>query len=216
MHSRLWTVILAAGASRRMGRPKALLPLGKKTFLTAIAGRYRRLGLPVAVVVGSELGQRLPAELSWTRSVVNPRVEDGPLSSLRRGLEVLPPDAPAVIVHPVDHPLVRPATLRSLLEMHLRHPEAILVPEFRGEPGHPTLFPRTVFAELREAPLESGARWVVERKPERVVRVPVQDPGVLRNIDTWELYRRWVPGTCSGAGPDAAAGDEPPDPCRHD
>ncbi len=192
MPSRVWAMILAAGASRRMGRPKALLALGEKTFLVAIADNYRRLGLPVVVVFGPDLEGRLPVEIASTRTALNRRPDDGPLSSLRLGLELLPETASAAIVHPVDHPLVSVVTIRRLLEGHRQRPAAILVPEFGGETGHPTLFPRHVFAELRDGPLEGGARRVVEARPERVLRVQVDDPGILRNIDTPELYERWV------------------------
>lgn len=201
MQFQVWTLILAAGASRRMGRPKALLALGNKTFLVAIAEHYRRLGLPVVVVFGPDLEKRLPNEIAWTRTVLNPHVDAGPLSSLRLGLELLPETASAAIVHPVDHPLVSSATIGLLLEGHRQRPAHILVPEFGGEAGHPTLFPRQVFAELREGPLEGGARRVVEARPERVFRVQVDDPGILRNIDTPELYERWVAAPRGGADP---------------
>jgi molybdenum cofactor cytidylyltransferase len=187
-----------------MGQPKALLDCDAAScFLERILGQYAALAVPSVVVLGAHR-ERIQARvnLASVRRVFNPRIEDGPLSSLRRGLREVPEECSGVIVHPVDHPLVALSTLQVLITEHSGsgvEESSILVPESAGQPGHPTLFPAWAFVSLREGPLEAGARWVLERWPDRVRRVPVDDPGVLRNIDSPEDYQAWVsPGDREG------------------
>jgi molybdenum cofactor cytidylyltransferase len=111
------------------------------------------------------------------------------LSSVWRGLDAAEAeDADAVLLHPVDHPLVRPATVDRVIEA-LSPSVAIVVPTWEGRRGHPGAFHRSVFAELRAAPPESGARAVLAVDPGRVVHVP-GDPGCVTGIDTPADYER--------------------------
>lgn len=193
--SHVTAVILAAGRSTRMGSPKALLPLGKTTFLGRLMTAYGQLGLPLRVVLGPDwraITARQSVVEEWL--LVNREPERGPLSSLLIALDHLPSDADAVMLHPVDHPLVDLRTIEDLLVLHEQHPERIVLPTCRGRNGHPTLFPSSVFEELRNAPLEEGARSVVLADRDRLARLETRDEGVLRNIDTPDDYSRWVEG----------------------
>lgn len=197
--SSIEAVILAAGQSMRMGSPKALLPLGATTFLGRLIAEYQRLALPLWVVLGRgwqaiEKDQPVPAG----SLLVNPEPEKGPLSSFRIALARLDPEASGVMLHPVDHPLVRRSTIEALVRLHDDEPEQILVPSIHGRGGHPTLFPARVFDELRDGLLEDGARSIVLADPDRVTEFETDDPGILRNIDTPEDYDRWVLDTASG------------------
>jgi molybdenum cofactor cytidylyltransferase len=186
-------LILAAGDSSRMGSPKALLPLGSETFLERIASAHRDLGLPIWVILGSDAEVILShVKLPDVAVLVNPEPKNGPLSSLLLGLARVRDTCGAVLVHPVDHPLVTGSTLQALLDRCRRSPDSIILPECGGRTGHPVVFPRRFFAALREAPLDAGARRVVLGNPDAVLRVEVDDPGIFRNIDTPEAYSRWV------------------------
>ncbi len=186
------SIILAAGSSSRMGRPKALLDVGGLTFLDHILRNHRALGLPVTVVLGEHQAEiRAAVNLSEAAVLVNPHPELGPLSSLKIGLESSR-EHQAVIIHPVDHPLVRMETLQALLDAHRNSPEGIIIPEFGARRGHPVLFPRLYFEELHAAPLDQGARYVVRTHPESAIAVKVPDEGVIQNIDTPEDYERLV------------------------
>ncbi|MFB3905780.1 MAG: NTP transferase domain-containing protein [Acidobacteriota bacterium] len=186
------SIVLAAGSSTRMGQPKALLKVHGSTFLGRILRNHRAVGLPVTVVLGEHEAQiRAAVDLSEAAVVLNPHPENGPLSSLRIGLGTSAEDE-AVIVHPVDHPLVCPDTLQALLDVHGRSPDRIVVPEFGARRGHPVLFPRLFFEELRAAPLDQGARYVVRRHAGSVLTVKVRDEGVIQNIDTPEDYDRLI------------------------
>ncbi len=190
-------LVLGAGFSSRMGSPKALLKLGESTFLGRLIELYDRLEVPFRVILGADWEIISKAQgLSRDLFLVNPEPERGPLSSIQLGLEYLKPSTTAVIPHPVDHPLVTEATVRTILAKHATSPEQILVPHYQGTPGHPTLFPATLFPDLWDAPLDQGARWVVSRRRNLILPLPVDDPGVTINIDTPEDYLRWSEGQC--------------------
>ena len=174
--------------------PKALLDLQGKSFLQLVIDAHSDCTAALYVVLGYD-HERIErsVDLSGTRVVINPDPSRGQLSSLQAALQELA-SAETIIVHPVDHPLVRQDTIRTLLEGSHSQPERILVPEYRGMKGHPVLFPSIFCQDLKQAPLEQGARWVVHRHQESVSRVPVDDPGVLRNIDTPDQYRSLTGG----------------------
>lgn len=178
------SVVLAAGESRRMGFPKPLLRLGGRSFLRRVIDTHRRLSLPVYVVLGENHHEIAEAvDLSGTTVLVNPEPERGQLSSLLTALDILGEEE-AVIMHPVDHPLVQAATLEALLQAFRRLSHCVLVPEFQGRRGHPVLFPARFYFELRSAPLEEGARWLSRQNPACEFRVKVEDPGITWNLNT--------------------------------
>lgn len=187
--SRIIGVVLAAGASVRMGRAKALLvsPDGTGTFVARCVAVLREGGLAEVLVVGRPGDRPLQEEvagLPGASFVVNDAPERGQLSSLVAGLDAAEAaGAAAVVVMPVDLPLVRPGSVRSLLSAHARRPAVIARVTHRGRHGHPVLFSRAVFDELRLADPAAGARAVLRADPSRVRNVDVDDPGVLRDVD---------------------------------
>jgi molybdenum cofactor cytidylyltransferase len=186
------SIILAAGSSTRMGRPKALLDIGGLTFLGHILRNHHALGLPVTVILGEHQAEiQAGVDLTEAAVLVNPHPELGPLSSLKIGLQSSE-ESEAVLIHPVDHPLVRVDSLRGLLDSHHASPHRIIVPQFGARRGHPVLFPRLFYDELLAAPLDQGARYVVWRRPETVLILKVPDEGVIQNIDTPKDYDRLV------------------------
>jgi CTP:molybdopterin cytidylyltransferase MocA len=123
-----------------------------------------------------------------TRVVINPDPSRGPLSSLLEALAVVP-GAGAVIVHPVDHPLVSSSTLKQLADEHLRLPSCFLLPRYEGQGGHPFLIPKKFFGELRTAPLDRGVRSVLQKYRYNTYHLCVEDPGIVRNINTRADYQ---------------------------
>jgi len=186
------SIILAAGSSTRMGQAKALLDIGGLSFLAHILRNHRAVSLPVTIVLGDHQAEiQAAVDLSDAVVLINPRPEDGPLSSLRIALESAE-QAEAVVVHPVDHPLVSVGTLQTLLDVHDESPDGIIFPAFGARRGHPVLFPRRYFQDLRAAPLDQGARYVVRTHAESVISVEVMDEGVIHNIDTPTDYSRLI------------------------
>ncbi len=194
----LAAVILAAGDSRRMGTAKALLATGQGTFLERVVAAAASLA-PVLVVVGREAAAIREAHphlgVGW---VVNEHPAYGQLHSLRLALAALPAETAGAVVLLVDHPLVTAATVASLAAAWRRRPSAIAVPVYRGQRGHPVIFPRAVWGELFAVPLEAGARAVVLAEEGRLLPVAVDDPGVVADIDTPDAYRTLVPGASHG------------------
>lgn len=194
-------VVLAAGRSRRMGTSKPLLDLGGRSFLRASVEALREggCGRVVAVVAAPDAGDEARAAGA---EVVEGQPDGEQVDSLRAGLDALDradrsgdgaaPDAAVVL--PVDHPLVRPDTVRALLAAASADPDALIRPIYHGRPGHPTVFPRAVWPALRDPTLPHGARSVVESSGTRTVDVEVEDPGVVADIDTPGAYQRHVGG----------------------
>jgi len=186
-------VILAAGAGRRMGgAAKALLRRRDgATYLEAVAALAAGAGATELVVVIGEPHQA--ASLAEARrlglaTVVNPDPGRGMASSVAVGFAHALDHfaAAAALLWPVDHPDVTAATLAALAAA----PGAIAVPTCRGRGGHPTRFARPVWPELAAcAGLADGARGVVRANPARVVRVEVDDAGVVADVDTPEDQR---------------------------
>lgn len=192
-------VVLAAGRSSRMGRAKALLPVGSDTFLGSAIRTLTAGGCdPVVAVLPPGRGEgRMAAEVeraggAWVENP-DPRAEQ--VDSLRIGLEALGEGPAAAIVLPVDVPLAGPEVVATLIEAFRAGGAPIVRPVHHARPGHPVLFSRAVWAELSEPDLERGARDVVHRHHAEIEDVPVDDRGVVVDVDTPEDYAREVEGT---------------------
>jgi molybdenum cofactor cytidylyltransferase len=186
----IWAVVLAAGGSTRMGRPKALLQVGDgRSFVQAIADAACDGGCGgVVIVVGSphgdELRQALPAGAS---SIVNAQPERGMLSSVQAGVAALPAAATGALVWPVDVPLVEPETVRAILSVA---PDRIVVPAHGQRGGHPVRIPRRLFGAVAALDPARGLRALLETHATEVERLGVNDRGVLVDFDTPEDYAR--------------------------
>jgi molybdenum cofactor cytidylyltransferase len=175
-------IILSAGASRRMGTPKALLELNGETFLDRLVRLLSGVASPVIVILGKDAEQIRGGirRGSEARFVANPDPERGMLSSLQCGLEAVPPEAEAVIFTPVDHPNLESSTLEKLVN-NLEAP--VIVPTYRGAHGHPVVIARPLVAELLALPATAQASDVIHRYRSQTVYVPVDDAAVTKDID---------------------------------
>jgi CTP:molybdopterin cytidylyltransferase MocA len=174
-----------------MGRPKALLDAGGRSFVSAVVGALVGGGCaPVVVVTG--VGQRevrRRAEGAGALVLENPDPGEGPITSLRLALAVLDPDVDAVAVLPVDHPAVRAESVSALLDAAAAGDAPLILPTREGRRGHPAVFHRRLWPELLDPCLEGGARAVVHRHLGAAILLELDDPGVLADIDTPESYR---------------------------
>jgi len=182
--------VLCAGRSSRMGHPKALLPFQGGTFLSVILDRLRALNLPFMAVVRGP-GLLLPEEvLAGSPVLVNPDPETGPIGSIQAGLKAGARGFPWLLAAPVDHPAVTLETFHALVCAAEAGGGHLWVPSYHGSRGHPVVFSQECYEDLLRVPPGEGARWVVARHRHLRVEVPVEDPGVLRNVDTPQEYRR--------------------------
>jgi molybdenum cofactor cytidylyltransferase len=186
-------IVLAAGRSSRMGRSKALLPLGGDTFLTRIVRTLQGAGVDDVVVVLGHDADLIAASLDATdlqlRVVVNREYDRGQLSSLLAGLNVVDrPGVEAVLVTLVDVPLVSAATVRAVIERYRQTRAPVVRPTSGERHGHPLLLDRTLFDELRRADDVSGAKPVVRAHASNAGDVVVFDENAFIDVDTPTQY----------------------------
>jgi len=181
-------LILAAGASSRMGRPKPLLKLEGETFLDRLIIRFSGICGPVIVVLGygAEQVRAGIAHGDLAEIVINPAPERGMLSSLQCGLRHAPADVEAVLFTPVDLPSIQPATIALLA----RTQATVAIPLFEGRKGHPVRVSRQVMDELLALPQEAKASDVIHRHSADLI--DTGDPGILYDVDTPKDYEALV------------------------
>lgn len=189
MPQRVSAILLAAGRSQRMGRSKPLLPLGDRPVICHCLDGLLDAEIDEVIVVTAQNR----AEIEFAVGALPVRLVDNPdpasdmAGSVRVGMQAVSAAATAVLVCPVDHPLVSAITLHALIEEHRLDPAAILIPFFKERRGHPTLFPRAVIEELHGA---ATLRDVVRRDPARVRLIEVADEGAVIDMDTPDDYAR--------------------------
>jgi molybdenum cofactor cytidylyltransferase len=187
-------LILAAGASRRMGAPKALLLIDGESFIDRLIGAFAPHCSKVVVVLGhhGHTIRNAARRASQVDFVWNPDPERGQLSSLQCGLRAAPPEAAAVMFTPVDYPRIRPATVATLAgALANAGPDvSVVVPTHSGKHGHPASVRRELIGEFLALPPTAIARDVIHRHIANTLYLEVDDPGILHDIDDPETYHR--------------------------
>jgi CTP:molybdopterin cytidylyltransferase MocA len=187
-------IVLAAGEGTRIGQPKALLETGTpgESFVARACEVLRAGGTERMVVVTAPgLVEPVKGLVSGAEVVANPDPARGQLSSLQTGLAVLESaDVEAVVMLPVDVPLVAASTVRELIETWRRLRPAVVRPTRGATHGHPVVFDRQVLGELAGLPAGPGARALVRRHATDAGDVRSDDDGAFRDIDTEEDYRQ--------------------------
>lgn len=184
-------IVLAAGMSTRFGETKQILQWNDTGMAAHCARTAVDAGLdPVIVVLGCEaaLVEKTLAGLP-VRIAVNPEFEAGQSTSIRYGLDALPPRTAAAMFILADQPLVTADTMRSIVEAHRRTFAPACAPVCEGRRGNPVLFDRTLFDELRNLRGDAGGRILLEQHRDRVVSVPA-DRAVMLDIDTPGDYQQ--------------------------
>ena len=185
-------IILAAGASSRMGTPKALLDYRGETFVGRLVRVLGETCTPVIVVLGyhaDRLREHVPPAATI---VVNPDPSRGQLSSLQTGLAVLPADADGFAFIPVDSPAVETDTVARLARAFEQRSASTLfvIPRQSGKRGHPVVAARAAAAEFLALPPTAEARDIVHAHVNRTEYVEVGDAGIFTDVDDPEAYRR--------------------------
>ncbi len=182
----LAAAILAAGESRRMGRPKALVPLDGLTFVEHLlaAVRHPRIEI-VRVVLGSNAEEiRAESNVDSGTIVVNKNWRLGQLSSIQVAIRSLPAGATAgLLLCPVDHPLITACLVSRLIAEFDASQKLIALPTHLGRRGHPVIFHYSLYDELLAASPDVGARQVVWAHAGEIAEVPTDEAGVILNLN---------------------------------
>ena len=182
-------VILAAGESRRMGSPKALLQYRGQTFLDTLISLLAEHCSPVIVVLGANADEIRGSVKRDAMFVINPDYLTGQTSSLQCGLRAVPAHAEGVLFTLADHPAVAASTIGALAA----EPRPLIrVPRFAGRRGHPVWLSRALFAEFLALPAHGAARDVVYSHVGETEYLDVDDPGIVADIDDPAAYQALI------------------------
>lgn len=180
----LHAIVLAAGASRRFGSAKQLVRIGDRPLLSLMAGRTAEVvGHALVVVLGARAAELAPVLRHSPGSVVvNRNWREGLASSIRTGVARLPPSCAGVMLVLADQACVTAEDLQRLAGVWRRQPLAVAAAQYGATVGAPAIFPQHVFGELSELRGDSGARTLLKRHADRLVKVPM--PTAAFDLDT--------------------------------
>lgn len=188
----IWSIVLAAGESKRMREPKLLLPYGKMTVIeTVIKSILRSKIKNILVIVGSnkekmeEKIKKLPVKIA-----VNPNFKEGMLSSIQKGFKSLPSKAQAAVVCLGDQPSVPSDVIDKIVNTYKETGKGIIVPVYKGRRGHPVLIDLRYRAEVKNLTPDVGLRALLSEHSDDIQEIEVNTPNILKDIDTPDEYKR--------------------------
>ena len=179
-------VVLAAGSSTRMGTAKPLVRIDGKTMLERVLSTLGQSHVAEIVVVLGNAASLIKENvlLSHARVVINESYQEGIASSIRIGLAAIRDEAEAALIVLADQPFIQPATIDLLIDRYRRERPEIAVPVYNGSRGNPVLLDRSVFSDVTMLSGDVGFRAIFGNHAESILKVPVEDPAVLIDLDT--------------------------------
>lgn len=190
----IWAVILAAGESKRMGKPKMLLPFNGSTMIESVAAIVTRSNVNKTLIVagaGKESLIHLPGILPLV-CCDNHNYKEGMLSSVKCGFRNIPDGTRAVLVFQGDQPLITTHVINSVIEAYLSSDKGIVVPVYKNRRGHPVLIDFRYRDEIERLNPDKGLRSLAYMFPEDVLEVTTNEPGILRDFDTYDQYLKEI------------------------
>jgi len=183
---KLTAIILAAGCASRMGQFKPLMKLGEQTLTEVVVASFIKAGITdIRVVVGYDRELLMPVlEKAGARVIINDHYTDGMFSSVLAALDGMESDVKAFFLLPADIPLIRPWTIKHLMESAASHENRILVPSFMGRRGHPPFIPATFAEKIKKWQGGEGLKGALAQFAEQTVSVSVADENILFDVDT--------------------------------
>lgn len=183
-------ILLAAGKSRRMGKPKLLMPFGQSTIVEqAIDNLLSSVVNEVIVVVGYGAKESIKTLVTKpVKLVTNPDYEQGMSTSIITGLNLVDSQAQAVMLALGDQPLINSQTINRLVKEFYNHDKGIAIPTYQGSRGHPIIFAIKYKEKLLELKGDMGGRQIIKDHPDDILEVAVNCAGIYIDIDTVDNY----------------------------
>lgn len=189
---KVFALVLAAGTSRRLGRPKQLLELDGRTLVALVTEAALGAEVDGVVVVIGAHASKTRSELRDypVYSVFNPHYEAGQGTSLAAGIRAMPSTVDAVVILLVDMPQVRSSAISAVVKRWRESRAPAVIAEYRDGRGHPVVFDRRVFEDLARLEGDTGGRGVLAELGDAVERVPIANTSRPRDVDTEEDWQR--------------------------
>lgn len=188
-------LLLAAGASRRMGDSnKLLIPVGGRPMVRRSASIYCELGMDVTVVLGHDADSvRAALKGLPLDTVLNPDYERGQQSSIRVGIKNIDPPEKGLFIALSDQPLLTSADIAAFCESFLAGPrDKIMVPDYNGQRGNPVLFPFGLAAQIRTAETPVSFREFIDTHPDHIIRYQIDIQHFTIDLDTPEDLKKYA------------------------
>jgi len=187
----LSAILLAAGESKRMGKPKQLMPLGQSTLLEQTIDNLLDSSVDETIVVLGHKAEEITRTIAGrpVKIVINSDYSQGMSTSIIAGLILVDPRSRAVMLAMGDQPLVESSTINQLIEAFNKNKKGIAVPTYRGRRGHPIIFDIKYKAELFKLKGDIGGREIIHNHPDDVLMVAIDSESVVSDIDTKEDYQ---------------------------
>lgn len=188
----LAAVILSGGSSSRMGYPKALLPYHGRPFLEHLLAisKHPKIGTRRVVLGAHAEPIARSVSLEAEEIVINDEWKKGQLSSIQAAIRSLPPGTDGLLLFLIDHPLITANLVSGLIQHFYESHAPIVLPVFEGKRGHPVIFSSSLYRELNDAPIETGARSVVWAHNARLVEFRTDEEGCILNLNDPKAFER--------------------------
>lgn len=185
MTDNIWTLVLAAGESLRMGRPKMLIPFRGKTMIETVIENILNSSVKKIIVVLGACSKEITKQIEHLPVItcLNENYTMGMLSSVKCGIRFLPQNFEAVFVIPGDQPLIGPKVIDSMALAYRKNQKGIIIPVYKGERGHPVLIDRKYRIAIEDLDESRGLRMLSEIYPEDVLELETDSPGILKDFD---------------------------------
>jgi molybdenum cofactor cytidylyltransferase len=188
----IWTIILAAGESRRMVQPKLLLPFGEKTIIETVMDNATSSKANYTLLVTGAFREKIIQKTKDfpALTVFNPDYKQGMLSSVQMGFRSLPEGAEAAVILLGDQPSIPFQVIDKIIDAYAQTTKRIVIPTYQKKRGHPVLIDMKYKSEIAALSPEKGLRGIVYGHPKDVFEVPVNTSSILRDIDDMLDYKR--------------------------
>ena len=190
----IWAIILAAGESKRMGFPKMLITFNGKTMIENVISNITGSDVDNTLVVLGAHSEAITDVIrkSGVKYCFNDIYKEGMLSSVQCGFRNLPSDIEAVLIFQGDQPFITPRVINTVIDAYRLSGKGIVIPVHEEKRGHPLLIDRKYRDETDKLDTREGLRSLAYRYSDDVLEVETDDPGILRDFDTYEEYSKEI------------------------